>query len=342
MKNKLLAVILSFVCIIGCAFALPACSLTDGVLEYTKIDGGYEVAKRKDNSAKKITIPATFKNEPVISIGEWAFEDCKNLESVEIPDSVTTIKVGAFHYCTNLAKVNIPAGVTSIENCTFEGCNISSVEIHAGIAYIGDSAFRNCGSLEYITVSRDNAFYHSAGNCLIQTETKTLILGCKNSKIPSDGSVDNIGYYAFYGCRELKNIEIPDSVTYIGQGAFAYCVGLTRLTIPEGVITIEGYAFGDCSGLERIIMPASVALVGANAFEGCKSLEFIFYKGTAVQWNLIEFKYSHTYFDTYFLEAKRYDYSEENPFVGGVDVGRFWHYSDGRIVIWTDNGDALI
>lgn len=337
MKNKLLVIILSFVCIIGCAFTVSACSLNDGVLEYTKIDGGYEVAKRKDDSAKKITIPATFKNEPVISIGEWAFEDCKNLESVEIPDSVTTINIGAFHYCTNLAKVNIPAGVTLIESCTFEGCNISSVEIHAGIAHIDDSAFRNCGSIENITVSSGNAVYQSAGNCLIQTEIKKLILGCKNSKIPSDGSVTGIGDYAFYGCRDLKEIEIPDSVTYIGHGAFAFCVGFTSVTIPDGVVTIGGYAFGDCSGLERVIIPASVASVGNNAFADCKILENIFYKGTAVQWNLIEFRYSSVYFDIYFLKAKRYDYSEENPFGGGVEAGRFWHYINGEIVVWSNN-----
>ena len=334
MKGKLLAVILSFACIIGCVFTMPACSLNDGVLEYTKIDGGYEVAKRKDNSAKKISIPAAFKNEPVISIGDWAFEDCKNLESVEIPDSVTTINIGAFAFCTNLAKVNIPAGVTSIENFVFEGCNLSSVEIHAGVTYIGDYAFRYCPSLESITVSSDNAVYHSEGNCLIQTEIKTLILGCKNSKIPSDGSVTVIGNDAFSGCKELKEIEIPDSVTYIGHGAFAFCVGLTSVTIPDGVVTIDGYAFGDCSGLERIIIPASVATVGNNAFSDCKSLENIFYKGTAVQWNLIEFRYSSVYFDVYFLKAKRYDYSEENPFVGGVEEGRFWHYVNGEIVVW--------
>ena len=81
-------------------------------------------------------------------------------------------------------------------------------------------------------------------------------------------------------------------------------------------------AFGDCSGLERIIILASVVSVGANAFEGFKSLENIFYKGTAVQW-LIEFKYSDFYNDVYFLRARRDDYSEENPFVGGVGAGRF-------------------
>ena len=67
-----------------------------------------------------------------------------------------------------------------------------------------------------ITVADGNTVYHSAGNCLIETESKTLVLGCKNSVIPTDGSVTSIGEYAFYGCTSFTSVTIPSSVTSIG------------------------------------------------------------------------------------------------------------------------------
>ena len=74
--------------------------------------------------------------------------------------------------------------------------------------------------LEGITVEEGNPLYHSAGNCLIETESKTLILGCKNSIIPDDGSVEKIGRFAFAECNGLKSLHIPASVKEIINGAF--------------------------------------------------------------------------------------------------------------------------
>ena len=80
-----------------------------------------------------------------------------------------------------------------------------------------------------ITVEQGNVVYHSAGNCIIVTASKTLIAGCKNSIIPNDGSVTSIGDYAFYDCGGLTSITIPDSVTSIGRSAFEDCSGLTSI-----------------------------------------------------------------------------------------------------------------
>lgn len=60
-------------------------------------------------------------------------------------------------------------------------------------------------------------------NCLIETKSKTLIAGCKNSIIPDDGSVTSIGEYAFDQCGWLGYFTIPKSVTFIEKYAFTYC-----------------------------------------------------------------------------------------------------------------------
>ena len=95
---------------------------------------------------------------------------------------------------------------------------------------INNGAFSRCSGLTSITVDAQNPVYHSAGNCIIETESKTLIAGYQNSAIPDDGSVISIGFGAFYGCSGLTSITIPDSVTSIGEWAFAYCSGLTNIT----------------------------------------------------------------------------------------------------------------
>lgn len=80
-----------------------------------------------------------------------------------------------------------------------------------------------------ITVDDKNPVYYDDGNCIIETDTKTLIIGCKTSKIPSDGNVICIGEKAFSCCRNLTSIDIPNSVTNIGQNAFEKCHRLTSI-----------------------------------------------------------------------------------------------------------------
>ncbi len=55
--------------------------------------------------------------------------------------------------------------------------------------------------------------------------------------------VTSIGDRAFYSCRGLTSVTIPNSVTSIGESAFYYCIGLTSVTIPNSVTSIGNAAF---------------------------------------------------------------------------------------------------
>ncbi len=136
-----------------------------------------------------------------------------SVTDVVIPDGVTRINMYAFKNCKSLRSVVIPASVTSISGVAFTGCN----------------------SLESIKVAAGNTVYHSVDNCIIETETKTLVVGCKNSVIPTDGSVTTIASHAFYGCSQLESLIIPADVTRIGCYAFNNCKGLTSLVFADGV-----------------------------------------------------------------------------------------------------------
>ena len=185
--------------------------------------------------ASKNTVSGAYTIKPgTITIAQYAFCDSTNLTSITIPDSVTSIDDNAFEGCTKLTSVTFGENsqLISIGSCAFVDCtSLTSITIPAGVTSIDGGAFIDCTSLESITVDGGNTVYHSDGNCIIETSSKTLIAGCKNSVIPTDGSVTSIGSGAFYYCTSLTNIEIPSSVTSIGGYAFAYCTGLTRVTI---------------------------------------------------------------------------------------------------------------
>ena len=246
----------------------------------------------------------------VTCIGDYAFEDCCNLTSITIGNGVTSIGDGAFYECSGLASITIGNGVTNIGYEAFYECSrLASITIGSSVTSIGYKAFYGCNGLEHIIVSDGNAEYHSNGNCLIETEAKNLILGCKNSTIPSDGSVTSIGDLAFYGCNGLTGkLIIPDSVTSIGDLAFYGCNGLTgKMIIPDSVISIGRDAFKDCSNLMSITIGNGVSRIGEGVFSGCSGLTdvtigenvsyincFTFYGCTSLE--NVEFKDTTTWF----------------------------------------------
>lgn len=162
--------------------------------------------------------------------------------------TVTSIGKAAFFECTDLTSISIPSSVTDIEYAAFVLC---------------------CLGLKSITVEQGNAYFTSDSNCLIDKDN-CLVLGCKNSIIPS--YVTSIGDFAFYSCHGLTSITIPNSVTSIGRSSFFDCRGLKSITIPESVTSIAASAFSFCSGLTSMTIGDSVTSLGAYAFQNCTGL----------------------------------------------------------------------
>ena len=269
----------------------------DSYFTFTELeDGTYSIfwAGNTDLPAE-VVIPWEYNGKPVTQVEEEAFDSCDSLKSVTIPSSVTSIGYGAFGLCTSLTSVTISSGVTSIGYGAFGSCDsLASITIPNGVTSIGDEAFRGCDSLmsvaigddvafigigvfegcrslTNITVSSENRFYHNTGDCLIETESKTLIWGSGTSVIPDDGSVTSIGVGAYYECENLTSIVIPDGVTSIGYSAFGYCVNLASVTIPDSVTFIGEGAFYRCGNLMNIDIPGNVISIGDQAFRGCSS-----------------------------------------------------------------------
>lgn len=113
--------------------------------------------------------------------------------------------------------------VLRIDPYAFAGSGLTSVTIPNSVISIGDYAFKGCSALTDMKVDTDNPIYDSRDNCnaIIETETNTIIFGCKNTTIPN--SVTSIGDYAFYSCSGLTSVTIPNSVKGIHYKAFYDC-----------------------------------------------------------------------------------------------------------------------
>ena len=250
-------------------------------------------------------IPTSLKSVTVTGgkILYGAFYNCTGLQSITIPDSVTSIGDDAFYYCTSLTSITIPDGVTSIGDDAFFYCTrLTNITIPDSVISIGSGTFYNCASLTSVTIPDSVT---TIGNSAFFYCTRLT-----NITIPD--SVTTIDRDAFLGCSSLTSITIPDSVTTIGRDAFRECTSLTGvyitdvavwcgidfeefsanplyyaknlylngvlvtdLVIPDGVTTIGRSAFDNCTSLQSITIPDSVTTIDYFAFEGCTSLTSI-------------------------------------------------------------------
>lgn len=191
--------------------------------------------------------------------------------------SVTTLAKYAFLALPDLVNVSIPRGITTVESGAISSCdNLVSIHLSDTVTSYASQASSNsqADNLSTLTVDPKNPVYHSSGNCIIQTQTKTLVQGCKNSKIPTDGSITAIGTGAFTGAKNLTAIAIPEGVTAIGSYPFSYCSDLVSVSLPSTLQTVGEKAF-NATGLTEIIFPSSVTTIGRYCLDQCKSLKTV-------------------------------------------------------------------
>lgn len=264
-------------------------------------DGVTEIGKSAFHFCASLT-SVTIANS-VTKIDGYAFMRCDALEEVSMSENIRFIGYEAFYGCKEsiyrlsengkylgneqnpyvalmgavsdeVTTFQIHANTRYIHTEAFADCLLTALSIPAHVAVIGEHAF-SAAALESITVAEGNPRYHAKNNCLIETASNTLVLGCYNSNIPSDGSVNVIGSYAFHNCKTLEEIALPDSLTEIADSAFSRCEALKSITIPDGVTKIGSSAFAYCTALSRVTVPNSVVQIGDSAFSNCKALKSI-------------------------------------------------------------------
>lgn len=245
-------------------------------------------------------------------IAESAFESCRGLTSVELPDSVTIIGENAFAFCAKLTSVTmngavsigdrafedcetladaeLPDGLISIGVDAFGGCAaLTDITVPESVTSISSGAFSGCGSLN-IAVDANNQTYCNTDGVLFTKDKNTILAYSKDKLQPEydvpDG-VTGIGDKAFDMCESLTGVTLPDGVTSVGDYAFHGC-GLTSIELPDGVTAIGMDAFMYCEAMTRATIPESVESIGSGAFSDCTSLTDVYYSGTKREWSQIE------------------------------------------------------
>lgn len=201
----------------------------------------------------------------VTNIISGAFQNCTEITSIYIPDTVKNIGGYAFKNCSKLISINIPEGPTTLWSW-FSGCtNLKSVRLPNTLVTSNGTNFYKCHSLESVELPS------SLTN--IGTWEFRECYKLKEIKIPN--SVTNIGDWAFYQCYGLKEIKIPNSVTEIALSVFEDCTGLVSAELPENLSEIKRGLFDGCTSLASVNIPNSVQNIGEYAFNDCQSLRAI-------------------------------------------------------------------
>lgn len=193
------------------------------------------------------------------SIGGNAFANLQKLVTFKFPKSVTDIRTNAFSGCSSMATIdfdpdadilkigsgafadcgltsfNVPKKVQEIDREAFRNCNVlTTINVTEATTKISPEAFKYCSNLKAINVSKKNTVYSSVDGYLLSQDKKTLVIfppGKANEHFTLlPPSITTIGKYAFYDCKKLKNVTIPNLVTSIGERAFGLCSNLNTIT----------------------------------------------------------------------------------------------------------------
>lgn len=214
--------------------------LNDGTLRLYQYEG----------TDTNIVVPDTIDRRKVTVLGNSTFQYCtqaSDIESVTLPDSLTTIEKNAFYNCEKLKSVTIPP-------------NVSFIGLAAFVEGLSES------SLTEIKVDPENPYFSEKDGVVFSKDGTKLIMfpsGRSGDYQIPDGTV-SVGDYAFYYCVNVSSITVPGSVRSLGEGAFGNCSSLTKAVLNEGLEEIGEYAFQSSSGIRDIIIPASVKSVGKN------------------------------------------------------------------------------
>ena len=219
---------------------------------------------------EEVILPTT-----ITQIGSYAYYGCHGLKEIRLPDALTAIGNGAFEDCTGLKTVTISEGITDIPAYAFSACSgLTTINLPEGLLTIQEEAFSECTSLVRIQLpdSVEGIGKNAFADCTKLSSINYPLNWKKTICSASYDSIYNNGFI-FYGCKNLKKIEIPEGVKRIPAYAFHACDYLEKVILPQTVATIEDNTFYECSRLKEIILPENATTIGAEAFANCTKLK---------------------------------------------------------------------
>lgn len=223
----------------------------------------------------RLDIPDTVK-----SISAGAFSKCTNITSVYFQSTDVEIKENAFAGCTGINLIDFGNTVTSIGNSAFACCTgLKSLTIGEKVKSIGNNAFANCFNLKSVTiypsVTSIGNFAFSGCSSLDKVSIYDLNAWC-NIDFGMDANPLRYGA-ALLHIQNLKPTLVTDlslfaGLSYIGKRAFQGYKRLKSVIIPDTVTSIGESAFAECEGLSEVTIGRAVLSIGNEAFAGCRGI----------------------------------------------------------------------
>ncbi len=295
-----------------------------GNSEYVKIPSkinGYTItgintqAFKNNKKLKGIIIPDT-----VTYVEDSLFSGCISLTDVDLGKGITVITNGMFYNCKNLESLTIPEQIERFydrysytgnsSDKPFEGCvnlkniyfkakdislvrylslpSLTNIVIGSTVESLPDRAFSGYKYLENVTfengllVLPNECFKNCTGLKSITLPDSMMSVGksafenCYNIKsVTFSENLNTIADSAFKGCSSIENLSFNKNLREIGNNAFEECSSVKNVTFNDSLNTIGESAFANCSSVEKVDLPESVSSVGKDAFEGCKAIKNI-------------------------------------------------------------------
>ena len=299
--RRLLTLVLTLGLLLALSLPAQAADLTyevsGGKLYFDATTG---TITRADETVTEANIPAEIYGVTVTAIGDYAFNQHKELVSVTIPSTVTTIGRQAFGACSSLEQVILPDSVTSLGQGVFYGCSgLTDVTLSKNLTSIPRDTFAACSSLTGVTLPDGitsigyDAFSGSGLTSLtlpnsVTTLANSSLANCKSlTSLYIPDSVTYLGEWALSNCTSLTSVRLPAGITTLPMRLFENCISLETCIIPSGVTQMQD-AFRFCRSLKTVTIPVSVTQIASGTFYGCDSLTDVYYGGTALQWSQIE------------------------------------------------------
>lgn len=267
--------------------------------------------------ANKLTLKSIILPEGFTILPSDCFGKCYNLESVELPNSITEFNGSAhFSQCFRLKEINLPNEITEISYNCFEYCySLNHIYLHDNIKKINTNAFYYSGisniNLNQVEEIGYNAFENSQ---LISLDTRNVKTIANNAfrycddlvTIYLSNSLESLGEYCFYSCKSLSNVNFVENskLTTIQSNCFNGCTSLNEISIDSNINFIGGSAFYNCPLRSITIHSSSITNYNyAFTFNSSKStLEYFYTKSPAP----LQTMYAYTTLKTVVLDTAQF------------------------------------
>ncbi|MFI3253584.1 MAG: leucine-rich repeat protein [Eubacteriales bacterium] len=243
-------------------------SLTDGrriLGTFHRMNGAYE-------PLKKLVL-----SEGIRYLDKETFCRSKTLEEVILPESLESMGIGCFQFCDSLKTIHIPDNIKEIPKDCFSDCTaLENVSLSEGLCSIDDYAFADCKNLKEITLPQSlkelkQGVKHSVGP-LQSSDDYGIFFRSGIQSITIPPQVKKIPNFAFYGCSDLKEVNLHENITDIGKGAFKYA---PLLADENGFVIINNIFFDFTKANTVCVVPAHVKRISCKAFIEAKFQEII-------------------------------------------------------------------